>query len=72
MVKEKMILWMLNGNSHVLNSKHIVSTDEKEAINEIFRKQLSTLREINNALEVKLKERVQRLDRRRNSNDESE
>jgi hypothetical protein len=29
----------------------IVSTDEIEAIDEIFRKQLSSLREINNALE---------------------
>ncbi len=40
----------------------IVSTNELEAIDEIFRKQLSTLREINNALKVKLKEQVQRLE----------
>ncbi len=39
----------------------IVSTDEIEAINEIFRKQLSALRKINNALEVKMKEKVQKL-----------
>ena len=31
----------------------IMSTDEIEAIDEIFRKQLSTFREINNALELK-------------------
>jgi len=36
----------------------IMSTDEIEAIDEIFRKQLSALREINNALEVKMKETV--------------
>jgi hypothetical protein len=35
-----------------------VSTDEIEAIDEIFRKQLSALREINNALEVEMKEKV--------------
>jgi hypothetical protein len=39
----------------------IVSTEEIEAIDEIFRKQLSTLREINNAFKVKLKEKVQQL-----------
>jgi hypothetical protein len=41
----------------------IVSTDEIKAINEIFRKQRSTLQEINNALEVKMKELVQRLEK---------
>jgi hypothetical protein len=37
-----------------------VSTDEIDAINEIFCKQLSALREMNNALEVKMKEKVLR------------
>ncbi len=33
----------------------IIFTDEIEAIDEIFRKQLSALSEINNALELKMK-----------------
>jgi hypothetical protein len=39
-----------------------MSTDKIDAINEIFRKQLSVIRKINNALEVKIKEQVQRLE----------
>jgi hypothetical protein len=41
--------------------RQIMSTDEIEAIDEIFRKQLSALREIDNALELKMKETVQKL-----------
>jgi hypothetical protein len=40
----------------------VVSTDEIEAIDEIFEKKNSSLREINNALEVKMKGLVQRLE----------
>jgi hypothetical protein len=39
----------------------ILSADEVEEIDEIFRKQLSALREITNALDLKMKETVQKL-----------
>jgi hypothetical protein len=39
----------------------IVFTDQIESIDEIFRKQLSALREMNNALELKIKETAQKL-----------
>jgi hypothetical protein len=47
--------------AHTEWQTQIVSTDEIEAIDEIFRKQLSASREINNALKLKMKETVQKL-----------
>jgi hypothetical protein len=43
------------------NTDCVHRMNEIEAIDEIFRKQLSTLREINNALELKMKQTVQKL-----------